>query len=528
MTTYLLVQGRDPQRAALLSLFPGAGQLYNGEIRKAVLFFLSGSLNLAIFFVLLGANSLASNLAVFASSFHFRFDPELGHILRELNFGSAPSFVLIGSMLAFVALAMRDAYDHARFKNDSLLYPAHLLDFPEATSGSYLIHIATLLVCFLLGLFLIVPNKPKEQITEIEFIDVPVQTKVKTESKIKAQNAQEAHGARVTEHPNQPQHAAQRSSAPSHTVPTPPARQTQAQTQEQPPQSAPPQIRPILHTPVQPVAPAPPSIPRPQQRSVSNMPPLPTAPTNVTRESTPVPINPAAALPKNSTPLPSLPAPSSAKSVTGTPSPTLAMAPRQSGFQSQAPSAVPIANSSETGSNPTPVPMARTQSTSHSIGKEAPRPAHALPSGSGIGKELGPIAMIPNLASQNGTNSDSSTNKVGPNGPTGPVVEPLVDFGFYMAQLQRRIKKYWSPTKAQSSLVVKVQFSIQRGGQLSNLHLIKSSGLSEADKQALAAVENAAPFAPLPTGSPESVDIEFTFDYNVFQGGHGFSGKFGF
>jgi hypothetical protein len=32
-------------------------------------------------------------------------------------------------------------------------------------------------------------------------------------------------------------------------------------------------------------------------------------------------------------------------------------------------------------------------------------------------------------------------------------------------------------------------------------------------------VENAAPFRPLPAGAPEDVDIQFTFDYNVFGGG---------
>jgi hypothetical protein len=36
-----------------------------------------------------------------------------------------------------------------------------------------------------------------------------------------------------------------------------------------------------------------------------------------------------------------------------------------------------------------------------------------------------------------------------------------------------------------------------------------------ADAAALQAVKNAAPFGPLPAGSKETVDIQFTFDYNV-------------
>ena len=36
------------------------------------------------------------------------------------------------------------------------------------------------------------------------------------------------------------------------------------------------------------------------------------------------------------------------------------------------------------------------------------------------------------------------------------------------------------------------------------------------DRAALKAVEDSAPFRPLPEHAPPSVDIEFTFDYNVF------------
>ena len=42
-----------------------------------------------------------------------------------------------------------------------------------------------------------------------------------------------------------------------------------------------------------------------------------------------------------------------------------------------------------------------------------------------------------------------------------------------------------------------------------------------ADEAATQAVENAAPFAPLPNGAGDEVDINFTFDYTVFSGGRG-------
>jgi len=42
----------------------------------------------------------------------------------------------------------------------------------------------------------------------------------------------------------------------------------------------------------------------------------------------------------------------------------------------------------------------------------------------------------------------------------------------------------------------------------------RSSGLTAADEAALLAATNAAPFRPLPPGSPDAIDIEFTFDYD--------------
>lgn len=88
-----------------------------------------------------------------------------------------------------------------------------------------------------------------------------------------------------------------------------------------------------------------------------------------------------------------------------------------------------------------------------------------------------------------------------------------------MADLQRRIKRAWFPPKGNESKRVMVVFKVHRGGEMSNLRLDHSSGLAIADQAALKAVENAAPFRPLPPGAPDDVDIQFTFDYNVFGGG---------
>jgi TonB family protein len=95
------------------------------------------------------------------------------------------------------------------------------------------------------------------------------------------------------------------------------------------------------------------------------------------------------------------------------------------------------------------------------------------------------------------------------------------DFTRYMAELQRKIKRNWFPPRDAESRRITVQFKVALDGSMSGLRITKSSGIGIADQAALNAVQNAAPFASLPKNSPDAVDIEFTFDYNVFNGGTG-------
>jgi TonB family protein len=95
------------------------------------------------------------------------------------------------------------------------------------------------------------------------------------------------------------------------------------------------------------------------------------------------------------------------------------------------------------------------------------------------------------------------------------------DFGPYMVDLQRRIKKHWFPPKGNEHQRIVVTFNIFDDGRLSNLSLESPSGVRIADSAALRAVEDAAPFRPLPQTRSKMVDIHFTFDYNVFSGSSG-------
>ncbi len=120
----------------------------------------------------------------------------------------------------------------------------------------------------------------------------------------------------------------------------------------------------------------------------------------------------------------------------------------------------------------------------------------------------------------NGTGTGKgNVGNPGPGNPNGaPGIDAIKepDFGPYMKELQRRIKMNWDPPKGNESKRVVLLFTIARDGRLLNIKVHKSSGLPAADNAAMNAVKLTAPFRPLPPEfKGQSVDIQFTFDYNV-------------
>jgi TonB family protein len=90
-------------------------------------------------------------------------------------------------------------------------------------------------------------------------------------------------------------------------------------------------------------------------------------------------------------------------------------------------------------------------------------------------------------------------------------------YGPYMESIEREIKTNWHPPKRNITRRVTVVFKVDRQGNLSNLK-VSPSGDAELDQSARQAVEETAPFAPLPSGAKDkNVDIQFTFDYNVYD-----------
>lgn len=90
-----------------------------------------------------------------------------------------------------------------------------------------------------------------------------------------------------------------------------------------------------------------------------------------------------------------------------------------------------------------------------------------------------------------------------------------LNFGPYMNQLQRRMKRNWSPPAGSISRAVTVLFKIHADGSITNVRLLRSSGSGACDRAAINAVQATSPFMPLPPGASAPVSIEFTFDYGM-------------
>jgi protein TonB len=518
---------RDPVMAAALSVVPGLGQFYNGQSARGFLFFDVALVNFVILWLMLFTEPIVRALSAFSTEFHIRPNQELLHALKQLHIGTPVSSAVLLLILGFVGYAARDAYDQAKSKRLQAIYPDHAIEMPEATSGSYLLHLSMIVTCAVLALFFILPPKPLPQVTEI-YLETTEQTKPPEHATKLSNHSSNTEARRDPTRPVAMAHAAMQPA--SHSAPQPrqttQARPTQAHSAETrrvqtaPPKassqpakqptaadSPPPAFRPHLINTLKPVA--------------SPLVPAAQAPAHAVSAPVPMPIataNPgAAALP--------LPQP-------------LAHGP--SGAGQPMPSAQPLLAMAGTGHNPLPHAGATPGNPNsaqpaapgpvHSIGRlgTSPEPQPAMTHGPvGPGAEKGQPGPTPARYAPPAT--------VGPglvgtpilprgDGPTDGAGKAKidVDFGPYMAMLQHRIKMHWIPPKYPTSNHVQVRFKVSRSGELSALKLVRSSGQAEADRFAMRAIEEAAPFPHLPEGADENVDIEFTFDYNVFGTGNSF------
>lgn len=163
---------------------------------------------------------------------------------------------------------------------------------------------------------------------------------------------------------------------------------------------------------------------------------------------------------------------------------------------------------------PKPNPRVGGPVTSGPIGQSAPtsEPAPIMAAGSS-GQNT--IRRSPSYSIGGGNAGNPS-----PGNPDGrPGVDALKepDFGPYMRELQRKIKRRWNPPRGNKSKRVVLLFKVSKDGRLLSLKVHTASGQPGSDKAAIEAVKAAAPFRPLPPEyRGDDIDIQFTFDYNVF------------
>lgn len=101
----------------------------------------------------------------------------------------------------------------------------------------------------------------------------------------------------------------------------------------------------------------------------------------------------------------------------------------------------------------------------------------------------------------------------GPGSGTGTGFFP---YAYYIETLKNKVSSSWysglvSPGQRGQFLVV-VDFKILRNGQVQDLKISQNSGIRSLDLSALRAIENSAPFPPLPSDYPYSY-LPISFDF---------------
>lgn len=357
---------------------------------------------------------------------------------------------------------------------------------PSAVGAVWLITLILMLLGFNMHLF----DKPKPKVNNIEFVlvdkeDMPINKKTPYRADRNSRAGGHHDPTKKVSMPSTPSAPAAKPSTPAPAAkakPAPAPKQTPKPQQVKKPEPAKKSLQNLM--PKQAQKPA----PKPQE--------APAAPKAV-----------APAKPNPPTARPSIKPPNTPKPV----------AKPSSAFQ------VPVPKGGTTGGHYATGPISGSGklanggssggSGSSSAGRYTPAPVLApTGAGSSSGSKLAKGA-----GSGGGSGAYGNPGPGNPNGRPGidAIREP--DFGPYMRELQRRIKMNWNPPKGNESKRVVLLFKIAKDGRLLSCSVFKSSGLPSADSAAINAVKLTAPFKPLPAEfKGQSIDIQFTFDYNVF------------
>ncbi len=325
--------------------------------------------------------------------------------------------------------------------------------FRESSSVSYSLHLLILLI-ILLVLFVSYRPKPKIQITKIEFIQAQTPSKTPPKKTTRKSTQQSIDAGK---------HDPQKKITPAAKPPGEPG----AAAKPSPP--AKPKAAPKQVTPVAQKTPTPPSVKVPTAKPLLPKP-------KALRDA----IEPLPEADPNAKTLPKLL------------------------------NYTPNSNSASSDSNATPAPKSSDQADGSS-GRS-----------SNIVSRLSNIPRAPDSIGGSGSGGAYGTTgnpppNAYPDRAPSLAANASVNFGPYMSALQRKIKMAWKPPRGTESNRIVVTFSVLQNGRLENLQMIVASQDVAANQAALDAVTRASPFEPLPSGAGPKVEVEFTFDYNVFQ-----------
>ncbi|HEV3073232.1 MAG TPA: TonB family protein [Thermoanaerobaculia bacterium] len=114
-----------------------------------------------------------------------------------------------------------------------------------------------------------------------------------------------------------------------------------------------------------------------------------------------------------------------------------------------------------------------------------------------LAKKLG-AAAPPQTAEVPGAATGSAAGKAPVGSLTVAPVNQDFAYNYYFAQIQSRIEASWTRSPVGSDAHCVIFFTIHSDGSISDLRVSESSGFDTYDLAASRAVQNAAPFAPLP------------------------------
>ncbi len=97
--------------------------------------------------------------------------------------------------------------------------------------------------------------------------------------------------------------------------------------------------------------------------------------------------------------------------------------------------------------------------------------------------------------------------------------KPNIDFGPYMKTLSKAIHEHWHSDGKPHIIVT--SFKVLKTGEITDIKLERLSKNSKEDASAIQAIIDSMPAnPPLPPGSPDHVDITFTFESKVSKHAH--------